>query len=174
MPIPSYQSRSSEVQFTDTVFVDNGIQQLGTCFIYSKFAAYYNYDLFIQTTVPCFSYVMIMVEMTGVAFDASGGFAGGLEVAIGDADPRIIKQSWNFYTYSYDIGNINTTNGNLGRPIQGFNLYYPYCWDGVNEAMGANVEQKTKLGLVIDVYAVAGNGARYPVEIVNAYLSPQV
>lgn len=147
--------------FRDTIFVDNGIQQLGTAFIYNEtYDIDYNYELYIETGVPCFTYVMIMVEVSGVI---SNGRSGG----IFEQGTSCVKQAWNFYTYSYDIGNINGIRG-----ANSINMQQPYCYDGVRVMCAGAVFDKQYMGLVIDVYAVAGNGARYPVEIINSYLSP--
>lgn len=149
------------VQFTDTVFVDNGIQQLGTAFVFNEnLDTTYTYALYLETTVPCQSYVMIAVEISGVVSNGSGG---GLVFT----STNNVKQAWNFYSYSYDIGNVNGT-----RETQPIQLNSPYCWDGVRIMCEGVVYSQQYMGLVVDVYATAGNGYRYPVEIVNAYLSP--
>lgn len=171
---PTSTAYKAESQFTDTVFVDNGIQQLGTMFAYSNFIAeggegffFPSYDLFIETTVPCFSYVMIMVEITGFSIP-TGGFM--LVPERGAGIGRLFKQSWNFYTYSYDIGNTNYTSYRGGNEmnIEGSSSY---CFDGVRQMLQIPIGNLTKFGFVLDIYAVAGNGARYPVEILNMYAS---
>lgn len=149
------------VEFRDTAFVDNGIQQLGTAFIFSEILnPEQTYALYLETTVPCQSYVMIAVEISGVV---SNGSVGGLFLT----STNNVKQAWNFYTYDYMIGSINNTRST--SPIQ---LQNPYCHNGVRVMCKGVVYDQQYMGLVVDVYATAGNGFRYPVEIVNAYLSP--
>lgn len=151
-------------EFRDTAFVDNGIQQLGTAFIFNEtLDPERSYILNLETTVPCQTYVMIAVEISGVVSNGSGG--GGLFLS----STNNVKQAWNFYTYTYMIGNVNNT-----RETQPIQLQTPYCYDGVRVMCEGIVSDQQYMGLVVDVYASAGNGYRYPVEIVNAYLSPQM
>lgn len=151
-------------QFRDTVYIDGGIQQLGTYFIYNDVIdELYNYDLNIITSVPCQSYVMIMVELSGYV---SNNRAGGVFFA---GQNQTVKQAWNFYTYSYMIG-----SGNSTRKTQGIiSMNTPYCWDAVSVGLQGDIGQRQMLGLVVDVYATAGNGYRYPVTVENVYLSQQ-
>ena len=151
------------VEFRDTAFVDNGIQQLGTAFIFNEtLDTNYNYTLNLETTVPCQTYVMIEVEVSGVISNGSGGM-------LFISSTNNVKQAWNFYTYTYMIGNVNNT-----RETQPIQLQTPYCYDGVRVMCEGLINQQQLMGLVVDVYATAGNGYRYPVEIFNAYLSQQV
>ena len=145
------------VEFKDIVFVDNGIQQLGTAFLFSDSTLPGRYDVVFQTSVAAQTYVMIVVEITGVVSTGQAGFL--------DSGTSPVKQAWNFYTYSYDIGNVN--NVRAAAPIT---LQSPYSSGGVIICRGL-VNDKSSLGLLVDVYAVAGNGYRYPVQINNAYLT---
>jgi hypothetical protein len=148
-------------QFKDTVYVDGGIQQLGTYFIYNDVIdTDAGYSLYIITSVPCQSYVMIMVEVSGyVSNNQAGGF-----FADGNST---VKQAWNFYTYSYMIGNVNST-----RKVQGIvTMDPPFCYDAVSVGLTGYLADRQLLGLVVDVYATAGNGYRYPVTVEQVYLS---
>ena len=133
------------VQFKDTVYVDNGIQQLGTYFIYNDIInTKQGYSLYIITSVPCQSYVMIMVEVSGYV---SNNQPGGIFAGSGN---ETVKQAWNFYTYSYMIGSVNST-----RKVQGIlSMDSPFCYDAVSVGLSGYLADRQMLGLVVDVFVL--------------------
>lgn len=147
-------------EFNDIVFIDGGIQQVGTAFIHNdNIDPSTDYDLVLETSALYATYVMIVVELTGVISDNTS--AGGLNPG---TDP--VKQAWNFYTYVPIISSTNNT-----REAEPISLAAPYYFDGDQYVICEGfVASQQSLGLVVDVYAVAGNGYRYAVEINNAYL----
>lgn len=119
------------------------LQQYGvftTCITTSN--TYYH----MKTNIPNASYVMIMLEAVGY------NYSNGLP----------LRCSWNIYSYSYQISNVN--NGNYGGAtadgvyISGDGYYVIRLYSG----------SLYYCGFTINVYNTAGNGYGYPTTVTAA------
>lgn len=146
-------------RFNDPVCIDNGMQQYSVYNFYTDWTgSSYNY-LDFKTTVPApSSYVMWTIEAVGYCYERG----------------RNIRCAWNFYTYSYDIGNTNY-NGNY-QGLTPWSIYSGQgymCFKARGEDYGKG--NYSSIGgytsFTLNAYPTAGAGATYPIGIISAALN---
>lgn len=147
------------VRFDSPIGVDSGMQQYS---IYNFFTDWtgdeYNFIDF-KTTVPApYSYVMWTIEAVGYCYSRA----------------RNIRCAWNFYTYDYDIGNINNNNNYPGLTawtIYSGQGYMCFKARGENYGKGNYSSIGGYTSFTLNAYPTAGNGYRYPIGIIEAALN---
>jgi hypothetical protein len=129
------------------VNIDGGIEQLGLFQFYDSTSGNTYVDM--ETNIPFQSYGMIMIEAVGYNY--------------GTASP--VRCAWNFYNYIYTFG--NTNNGSYGG-LQAYSLYNSSDNYTVIKGYASNLYY---LGITLNSYPTAGNGARTSVSIRRATTS---
>lgn len=116
--------------------IESGMQQYG---IYSvNTVASGGAYLHFETSVPNSSYAMMMVEAVGYCYSTA----------------KPIRCAWNFYSYSYFIGNVANTNYNGAASDGG------YFGNAGYVCIRAYLPGQHFACMILNAYPTAGNGAQ--------------